>query len=111
MEMLKRCMIGSTRGAALAARDMQLGRTILFIGDGSLQLTVQELSTMMRLRLKPIIFVLNNSGYTIERWLHGKVRKYNDIVNWFVKIHPVPQAPFLTSRSVSPMGIGNGPSF
>ena len=104
-------MIGSTLGAALAARDMQLGRTILFIGDGSLQLTVQELSTMMRLRLKPIIFVLNNSGYTIERWLHGKVRKYNDIVNWFVKIHPVPQAPFLTSRSVSPMGIGNGPSF
>ena len=85
--MLKRCVTGSTLGAALAARDMQLGRTILFIGDGSLQLTVQELSTMMRLRLKPIIFVLNNSGYTIERWLHGKVRKYNDIVNWFVEIH------------------------
>ena len=109
--MLKRCVTGSTLGAALAARDMQLGRTILFIGDGSLQLTVQELSTMMRLRLKPIIFVLNNSGYTIERWLHGKVRKYNDIVNWFVKIHLVPQAPLLTSQSVSPMGIGNGPSF
>ncbi|KAF8917083.1 thiamine diphosphate-binding protein [Mucidula mucida] len=74
--------VGSTLGAALAARDIGLGRTILFIGDGSLQLTVQELSTIMRKDLKPIIFVLNNTGYTIERYLHGKHRKYNDIVNW-----------------------------
>ncbi|KAK1221026.1 hypothetical protein PQX77_016176 [Marasmius sp. AFHP31] len=74
--------VGSTLGAALGARDRKLGRTILFIGDGSLQLTVQELSTMMRKDLAPIIFVLNNSGYTIERYLHGKHRKYNDIVNW-----------------------------
>jgi len=27
---------GSTLGAALAARDLGLGRTILFIGDGSM---------------------------------------------------------------------------
>ncbi|KAI0062938.1 pyruvate decarboxylase [Artomyces pyxidatus] len=75
--------LGSTLGAALAAREIGLkGRTILFVGDGSLQLTVQELSTMMRKGLKPIVFVLNNSGYTIERHLHGRVRHYNDIVNW-----------------------------
>ncbi|KIK69596.1 hypothetical protein GYMLUDRAFT_212230 [Collybiopsis luxurians FD-317 M1] len=74
--------VGSTLGAALAAKDCKLNRTILFIGDGSLQLTVQELSTMLRKGLKPIIFVLNNSGYTIERYLHGKERKYNDIMNW-----------------------------
>ena len=37
---------------------------------------------MIRLDLKPIIFLLNNSGYTIERYLHGKTRKYNDIQNW-----------------------------
>ncbi|KAG7088469.1 hypothetical protein E1B28_012458 [Marasmius oreades] len=74
--------VGSTLGAALAAKDVNLGRTILFIGDGSLQLTVQELSTMLRKGLTPIIFVLNNSGYTIERFLHGKTRKYNDISNW-----------------------------
>jgi len=73
---------GATLGAALAARELGLGRTILFIGDGSLQLTVQELSTMILHNLKPIIFVLNNRGYTIERWLHGKHRKYNDVVNW-----------------------------
>jgi len=47
-----------------------------------MQLTVQELSTMMRHNLKPIIFLLNNSGYTIERYLHGTHRKYNDINNW-----------------------------
>ena len=48
------------------------------------QLTVQELSVMMRWGLKPIVFVLNNSGYTIERYLHGMDRKYNDISNWWV---------------------------
>ncbi|KAI0770183.1 pyruvate decarboxylase [Fomes fomentarius] len=74
--------VGSTLGAAFAGLDRQLGRTILFIGDGSLQLTVQELSVMIHHRLNPIIFVLNNSGYTIERYLHGKTRKYNDISNW-----------------------------
>lgn len=66
--------VGAALGAALAARDMNLGRTILFVGDGSLQLTVQELSPMIRLGLKPIIFVLNNNGYVIERIIHGKHR-------------------------------------
>ncbi|CAK5270255.1 unnamed protein product [Mycena citricolor] len=75
--------VGSTLGAAFAARDLKLGRTILFVGDGSLQLTVQELSSMIRHDLQKLtIFVLNNSGYTIERYLHGKERKYNDIANW-----------------------------
>ncbi|PCH40281.1 pyruvate decarboxylase [Wolfiporia cocos MD-104 SS10] len=74
--------VGSTLGAALAGRDLGYKRTILFIGDGSLQLTVQELSAMLRSGVTPIIFVLNNAGYTIERFLHGMERKYNDIANW-----------------------------
>ncbi|CDO69055.1 hypothetical protein BN946_scf184992.g4 [Trametes cinnabarina] len=74
--------VGATLGAAFAGLDRGLGRTILFVGDGSIQLTVQELSVMIRWGLKPIIFVLNNSGYTIERYLHGMTRKYNDISNW-----------------------------
>ncbi|KAF7796304.1 hypothetical protein EIP86_007481 [Pleurotus ostreatoroseus] len=74
--------VGSTLGAALAAQDIGMSRTILFVGDGSLQLTVQELSVMHKLGVKPIIFVLNNSGYTIERYLHGEKAKYNDITNW-----------------------------
>ncbi len=76
---------GAAVGAAFAARERGLkGRTLLFTGDGSLQLTVQELSTVMRHGLTPIIFVLNNKGYTIERHLHGRDRRYNDIVNWCV---------------------------
>lgn len=80
---------GATVGAALAARERRLkGRTLLFTGDGSLQLTAQELSTAMRHGLAPIVFVLNNRGYTIERHLHGKERRYNDIVNWYALITP-----------------------
>lgn len=41
--------VGAAQGAALAARDSgDNRRTILFVGDGSLQLTVQEISTMIR---------------------------------------------------------------
>ncbi|KAG6894240.1 hypothetical protein C0992_006957 [Termitomyces sp. T32_za158] len=74
--------IGCLLGASLVAKESGQGRAILFVGDGSLQLTVQELSVMLRVGVKPIIFVLNNSGYTIERFIHGKARKYNDISNW-----------------------------
>jgi pyruvate decarboxylase len=48
-------------------------------------MTVQELTTMLRLELNPTIFVLNNKGYTIERYIHGEFRKYNDVVNWCVQ--------------------------
>lgn len=57
-------------------------RNILFIGDGSLQLTVQELSILFRQNLKPIVFVINNDGYTVERTKHGMEAKYNDIPTW-----------------------------
>ncbi|KAF8206883.1 thiamine diphosphate-binding protein [Mycena galopus ATCC 62051] len=71
-----------TLGAALAARESGLNRTILFIGDGSVQLTVQELSVMLRQALAPLIFVINNSGYEIERRIHGRGREYNEIAEW-----------------------------
>jgi indolepyruvate decarboxylase len=45
-------------------------------------MTVQELSTVMRHDLKPLIFVINNSGYTVERAVLGKSAKYNDVANW-----------------------------
>lgn len=70
---------GATLGVSLAAREDSLGRVCLFIGDGSLQLTVQEIGTMIRQGLTPIIFVLSNSGYEIERNLHGPDRSYNDV--------------------------------
>lgn len=37
-------------------------RTILFTGDGSMQLTVQEVATMIRRKTCPYLFVLNNDG-------------------------------------------------
>lgn len=57
-------------------------RNILVIGDGSLQLTAQEISTMLREDINPVLFVINNDGYTIERVIHGPRRKYNDINMW-----------------------------
>jgi hypothetical protein len=50
---------GATLGALLAAEESDVKRrVILLTGDGSLQLTVQEIATMVRLNLKPIIVVL-----------------------------------------------------
>lgn len=53
--------LGACQGAVLAARDAgteQNRRTILFIGDGSFQFTVQELSTLIRRELKPIMLAV-----------------------------------------------------
>lgn len=63
-------------------------RNVLLIGDGSLQLTVQSLSTMIRQNLKPVIFVINNDGYTVERMIHGMKEPYNDIRMWDYKALP-----------------------
>ena len=57
-------------------------RQLLFIGDGSLQMTVQELSTLLAHDLKPVIFLINNDGYTIERLILGEHSSYNDINPW-----------------------------
>ncbi len=78
--------VGATQGAVLATRDAgEDRRTILFVGDGSFQLTAQEVSTIIRHGLKPIIFVICNDGYTIERFIHGMDEVYNDINNWNYK--------------------------
>jgi TPP-dependent 2-oxoacid decarboxylase len=69
--------VGATLGAGMAAPDRQV---VLFVGDGSFQVTCQDLSTMIRHRLKPIIFLINNDGYTIERVISD--RPYNDIQPW-----------------------------
>ncbi|KAF2498738.1 pyruvate decarboxylase [Lophium mytilinum] len=89
-------MLPAAQGAALAQRELQQarsrddvltpetksGRTILFIGDGSFQMTAQELSTIIRHNLNVVVFLLNNDGYTIERCLHGLHEEYNDVARW-----------------------------
>ncbi|KAJ6127370.1 hypothetical protein N7523_002982, partial [Penicillium sp. IBT 18751x] len=76
--------LGACQGAAAAVQDSSQPdrRTILFIGDGSFQFTCQELSTIIRHKLAPIIFVICNKGYTVERLIHGWNESYNDIQEW-----------------------------
>ncbi|WP_265498283.1 alpha-keto acid decarboxylase family protein [Providencia rustigianii] len=67
-------------GAAIAAPHR---RVILATGEGSHQLTVQEISQFARWGLKPIIFVLNNDGYLIERlFCKNPEYVYNDTPHW-----------------------------
>ena len=60
-------------------------RPFVLVGDGAFQMTGTELSTAVRLGLKPIVLVLNNDGYgtmrkirdgefnVISRWDYGKI--------------------------------------
>ncbi|KAI0441252.1 thiamine diphosphate-binding protein [Xylaria telfairii] len=84
-------MLGAAQGAALAQRELiassqyygiQSARTILFIGDGSFQMTVQELGTIIRHNLNVTVVLINNDGYTIERVIHGLKQGYNDVAPW-----------------------------
>ncbi|KAJ2955156.1 hypothetical protein NQZ79_g8799 [Umbelopsis isabellina] len=73
--------VGAAVGASVAGRK-QDRRVYLFVGDGSFQLTAQEVSVMLRLGLTPVIILLNNDGYTIEKLIHGDGRDYNEIPMW-----------------------------
>jgi indolepyruvate decarboxylase len=55
-------------------------RPVVLVGDGAFQMTGTELSTAVRLGLKPIVFVLNNEGYGTMR----KIRdgSFNVISQW-----------------------------
>ena len=67
-------------GAAIGAPHRRL---ILITGEGSHQMTAQEISQFGRHGLQPIIFVLNNSGYLSERMLcKDMALSYNDIAAW-----------------------------
>jgi indolepyruvate decarboxylase len=79
---------GATLGIALADPSR---RTVLFTGEGSHQLTANDVGTMGRNGLKPIIFVLNNGGYMVERALEANPDwVYNDLAPW--NYHALPDA-------------------
>ncbi|KAF2765469.1 pyruvate decarboxylase [Teratosphaeria nubilosa] len=79
----------AAQGAAVAARELkQNQRVVLFEGDGSFQLTGQEVSTMLRHKLPVVIFLIENDGYTIERWVHGMEAEYNDVQKWDYANYP-----------------------
>ncbi|WP_201529357.1 alpha-keto acid decarboxylase family protein [Psychrobacter frigidicola] len=68
-------------GAAIASDHK---RSVLLIGDGSALLTIQEVAVMLQERINPVIILINNEGYTVERAIHGENQPYNDIplCNW-----------------------------
>lgn len=73
--------IGWSVGATLGyAQSVPEKRVIACIGDGSFQVTCQDVSTMIRCGQKTIIFLINNGGYTIEVEIHDG--PYNVIKNW-----------------------------
>ncbi|KAL5591871.1 hypothetical protein FOVSG1_010760 [Fusarium oxysporum f. sp. vasinfectum] len=66
-------------GQAIKESEGKWKRPVLVTGEGSMHLTIQALADMLRWDLKPIIFVLNNGGYTVERLIHGKEAVYNEV--------------------------------
>ena len=88
--------VGALLGTLTAAPER---RHLLFVGDGSFQETAQELSTMLRHDCKPVIFLINNGGYTIERGYMGKTETYNDIATWAYADLPKVFRPDTTAQS------------
>ncbi len=77
---------GATLGACMAAGEDQ--RVVALEGDGSFQMTAQELSNIARYGKSAIVFVVNNKGYTAERLIHDG--PFNDIAPW--NYHQLPAA-------------------
>jgi pyruvate decarboxylase/indolepyruvate decarboxylase len=60
---------------------MEPGRRLVsIIGDGSFQLTAQEVANMIRYKMNNVIFLVNNRGYVIESEIHEG--PYNYFKNW-----------------------------
>ncbi|KAL6900557.1 thiamine diphosphate-binding protein [Trichoderma evansii] len=75
--------IGGAIGAAIAGKELgHYKRMIVFTGEGSLQLTVQAISILNRHGVVPYVFILNNNGYTVERYFEGWDAIYNDVPSW-----------------------------
>jgi len=77
----------STLGVAMANVS---GRTLLVTGDGSHQLTLNEIAVMGRYKIKPIIFVLNNGIYGVEDLLSERGHEYDNLAP--VNYHLLPEA-------------------
>ena len=70
-------------GAQIARRRL---RPVVFVGDGAFQMTGTELSTAVKYGLNPIVLVLNNKGYTTERFI--KDGPFNDVHEWSYHLWP-----------------------
>jgi len=71
-------------GACFARPEL---RPLCIVGDGAFQMTGMELSTIVRHGFNPIVIVLNNCGYTTERYILDGA--FNDIHCW--EYHRIPE--------------------
>jgi len=62
-------------------------RPLVIVGDGAFQMTGQELGNVVRHGFNPIVIVMNNRGYTTERFIQEG--PFNDIHEW--RYHLLPQ--------------------
>eukprot|EP01039_Chlorochromonas_danica_P007297 gene7299-8075_t len=67
-------------GIGLMNRQRSIGKTLALIGDGSFQVSVQELSTLIAEQLDVTIILINNASYAIEQQIHKG--PYNELVSW-----------------------------
>ncbi|MCN0179909.1 alpha-keto acid decarboxylase family protein [Salinispora arenicola] len=81
-------------GAGIAAPDR---RVVSITGDGGIQISPQEISRMFVFDQHPIIFVVNNGGYSSERALEKAVgeetQAYTQIPDWRYSEIPAVFAP------------------
>jgi indolepyruvate decarboxylase len=66
------------------------GRTWMVTGDGSHQLTLNELGVMGRYGINPVIFVLNNDIYGVEDMVSERGHIYDDLAK--LNYHLLPEA-------------------
>lgn len=76
--------IPASVGVQVADRNL---RPLVLVGDGAFQMTCMELSTTVRMGFNPIVVVLNNKGYSTERFIQEG--PFNDIHNW--NYHRMPE--------------------
>jgi TPP-dependent 2-oxoacid decarboxylase len=69
----------ATLGIALADPER---RPVLLTGDGAAQMTIQELGTLARMHCHPVVLLVDNRGYTIERVVGAPQAGYHDIAAW-----------------------------
>jgi indolepyruvate decarboxylase len=75
--------IPAALGVKLAAPQ---ARPVVFVGDGAFQMAGQELSTIIRCGHNPVIFLINNDGYQIERVIYDNL--YNNLQMWDYTLIP-----------------------
>ncbi len=89
-------------GTCLSAPERQ---SVLLIGDGAAQLTATELATIWQRGLTPVVVLIDNAGYTIERVIQSPRAVYQDVTAWDWTALPAALAPgvdVLTASASTP---------